>query len=79
MGAGPAVHGIEVVDQGLHGLVSAFLGFGIGVAPSKVMDPAVDGLVSAQVGKQEGLPFGGVIGVVLGQTGEETRFLPDGR
>ena len=43
------------------------------------MDPAVDGLVSAQVGKQEGLPFGGVIGVVLGQTGEETRFLPDGR
>ncbi len=77
MGAGPAVHGIEVVDQGLHGLITAFLGFGVGVAHGQSMDPAVDGLVSDPGGgsrKASRSPVSS--GVVLSQAGEETRFLP---
>ena len=73
LGAGAAVHGVEVVDQGLHGLVGGAVGFGPGVLGGEGADLLVEGGLQVE----EGL-LDLIVGGIALQGRGLSLLLPDG-
>ena len=72
--AGAAVHGVEVVDEGFHGLIGGLVGFGMGVGAHEIDDAGGGGLVAGDGCDQLG-GKGGVVSSIFGQMGLTHAFL----
>jgi hypothetical protein len=73
LGPGPAVHGVEIVDEGLHGLIGAPVGILPGVVPGGLLGP-LHAIFVAVFPDQEG-KLGGPVGLAALQRGGEPLFL----